>query len=505
MSVLSCVLTALILLSVILLFALLIYALYILYVRRKYKEIPGPPVERFFSGHVPIFNQGRLRGLNFYQILWEISQEYSPVILLWYYHIPFVALCGHELTRQALLELDLPKAEQVYQSLKFVFGQRAARDGILTECDPEIWKRKRGMLSPAFHRLWFKDSMGMFNAVCDKFLVKLEGYASSGEAVDLSEMFSRVTMDVIGKVGFNNDLRATDNDKCEFRAAAYTCLKGMQENMQDVLWQFNVLKYPLHHKARHAAIFLREFAARVIAERRNALRKGETTPKDILAHILRMSDGDKPIADEEMIDNFLTLFIAGQETTANQLAFTVYEIGKHPQIEMRIQDEVERVLGGKSRVDYEDLNLLKYVNQTLKESLRLHPPISGLSRMTTKDITLNDVIIPKDTCVILSQFVTHRDPEVWNDPDTFDPERFALENVGRISSSMYFPFSLGPRSCIGNYLAQFEAKVIMARLYQQFKVVLVSGQKLAYEETVTTRPRGGVWCRVLKRNKDYVD
>ena len=123
-------------------------------------------------------------------------------------------------------------------------------------------------------------------------------------------------------------------------------------------------------------------------------------------------------------------------------------------------------------VDYEDLGKLQYLGQALKESLRLHPPIAGLSRFTHQDIKLGGYHIPAGTVVGLNLYTVQRFGNVWENPDHFDPDRFSPE--AKISSDIYFPFSIGPRTCIGKTIAQFEAKVLMARLYQQFEVVLSS-------------------------------
>lgn len=157
------------------------------------------------------------------------------------------------------------------------------------------------------------------------------------------------------------------------------------------------------------------------------------------------------------------------------------------------------MLGQRHFVDYEDLGKLQYLGQTLKESLRLHPPIPGLSRFTPKDIELGGYHIPGRTGVILSEYAIQRSGDVWENPDHFDPDRFAPSETN-ISSDTYFPFSLGPRTCIGKTLAQFESKVIMARLYQQFEVMLSSpDRQMQYEETLTLRPKNGVWCKVKRR------
>lgn len=156
------------------------------------------------------------------------------------------------------------------------------------------------------------------------------------------------------------------------------------------------------------------------------------------------------------------------------------------------------MLEGKPHVGYEDLSKLEYLGQTLKESLRLHPPIASVNRFTPNDIELDGHKIPAESIIEISALTALSAEKNWPNSKDFDPDRFASPNT--FPSEIYFPFSIGPRSCIGKNLAQFESKVIMARLYQEFELNLVSpDEELSYEESVTLKPKGGVWCRVKRR------
>ena len=172
-------------------------------------------------------------------------------------------------------------------------------------------------------------------------------------------------------------------------------------------------------------------------------------------------------------------------------------------LHFRVVQEIDQVIGlsqpSKSYCHFEDLGKLEYLGQTFKESLRLHPPISILARWSPDEIELNGHTIPADSYISISQFIVHHDEQTWPNAKDFNPDRFAESEAGSISGPMYFPFSLGPRTCIGKTLAQFEAKVLMSRLYRHFDVQLVPGQKLIYEETLTVRPLNGVFCTVKRR------
>ena len=166
---------------------------------------------------------------------------------------------------------------------------------------------------------------------------------------------------------------------------------------------------------------------------------------------------------------------------------------------IRILDEIEEVLGCHRHVEYEDLGKLQYLDQTLKESLRIHPPVSSTQRVLQKEESFGGYILPAKTCVVISQYVIQKSAEFWESPDVFDPDRFSSLQRENISQAKYFPFSLGPRTCIGKTLAQFEAKVLMARVLREFKFELLPGQTAEINENLTLRPRDGVICTLTHR------
>ena len=169
----------------------------------------------------------------------------------------------------------------------------------------------------------------------------------------------------------------------------------------------------------------------------------------------------------------------------------------------RIVQEIEAVLGSRQFVEYKDLGNFQFLGQSLKEGLRLHPPVSSICRITTKGENIGGYFTPSGTSVTINSFIFHRLSQAWQEPEKFNPERFSPEVKSPIQQSVFFPFSFGPRNCIGQTFAQFEARVIMARLMQEFELTLLPGQnKLTYEERLTLRPKGGVLCSIKRRGEN---
>ncbi|XP_026547342.1 cholesterol 24-hydroxylase-like, partial [Notechis scutatus] len=165
--------------------------------------------------------------------------------------------------------------------------------------------------------------------------------------------------------------------------------------------------------------------------------------------------------DENMVDNFVTFFVAGHETTANLLSFTIMELARHPEIVTKLQAEVDEVIGVKRDVAYEDLRKLKYLSQVLKEILRLYPPVAGVMRWTEKKNVIEGIDIPANTTLFFSTYLMGRMERYFKNALTFDPDRFSKDKSRPYFS--YFPFSLGPRSCIGQLFAQV-SKIIALRM-----------------------------------------
>lgn len=176
------------------------FTIYLFHIRRKYSHLPCPKLDNFYLGNVPHIRRERRKGKAFHEIMSDLSHVHGPVFVFWAFHIPLVSAVNPEVTKKALITLNLPKSEDAYKNLHNVFGERAAGRGILTECDHEIWQRKRMMLNPAFHRKYLMNLMPAFNSVCDKFIERIGKFADDDCEVDLAEEFSRVTLDVIGKV-----------------------------------------------------------------------------------------------------------------------------------------------------------------------------------------------------------------------------------------------------------------------------------------------------------------
>lgn len=477
------------------------FSVYVFYRHWRYQHIPGPTRDGFFSGNIPFIQNETRRvpgsGINACHFQWY--QKYGPLFVFWIFHVPIVVIVDPDMAKKAIITLNLPKASRVYSKVASVFGQRVLGRGILTEIDHETWHRKRAMLNPAFHRKYLMNLMESFNSVGEEFLEELRKKADGKTSVRMADEFAKVTLDIIGKVGFGINLGTIADPNSKFPSAVSKTLKGIESSFRNPFCRLQFSMFPFQNSVIKSIKYLRAFAAKVIEERCSAVRNGEDTPKDVLEHILREAMENPHLDIEDLVDNFLTIFLAGQETTSNQLSFTLYEILKQPEIEKRILKELEEILGSRNDLEFEDLSKLEYLGQVLKEGLRLHPPVASLQRMLPKGDSFGGYKLPPNTNVTVSYIGIQKSSKFWENSDVFDPDRFSPVHKENILQSSYSPFSLGPRSCIGKTLAQVEAKVLMARVLREFKCELLPGQTAAEEENVTLRPRDGVICTLTTR------
>jgi cytochrome P450 len=205
------------------------------------------------------------------------------------------------------------------------------------------------------------------------------------------------------------------------------------------------------------------------------------------------------MSDEQLRDEAMTILLAGHETTANALAWTWYLLAQHPEVEARLHAEVDAVLGDRLPVR-DDVDRLPFTRQVIAESMRLYPPAWAVGRQATADVEVASAsgprLIRKDWVVLMSQWVTHRDPRWWPQPEKFDPGRWLPESgaaAARRPRYAYYPFGGGPRSCIGEAFAWTEAMLVLAMLGQKWKLRLARpDERLELVPTITLRPKRGL-------------
>ena len=204
------------------------------------------------------------------------------------------------------------------------------------------------------------------------------------------------------------------------------------------------------------------------------------------------------MTDKQLRDEAVTLFLAGHETTALNLTYTFVLLAEHPEIDAKLGEELAQVLGDRAPTPA-DVPKLKYTDWIIKESMRLYPPAWGIGRELTTDAEVGGKMFPKGTQFLMIQWVTHRDPRWFPDPEAFSPERWDHDLIKTLPKGAYFPFGDGPRVCIGNHFAMMEAILLLASLARRYRLERASTGPLLLSPSITLRPKSGVPMRVLSR------
>ncbi|KAK3744358.1 hypothetical protein QZH41_016489 [Actinostola sp. cb2023] len=472
---------------------LAVLSLYLLYLHSKYDHLPGPAREGFFTGHMPMVRRRRRQDKVIIHQIWaDLAVQYNPLYVFWFLHRPVVVISDASLIKEVLINLNLRKDPFGYSHFAYLFGQRLLGGSLLSEVDHQSWKRERVCLNPAFHHKYLGNLIGQFNKSCDLFMDKLAKVADRETEVSMAEELVRLALDVVGKVAYDLDVDSINAPDAPIPSNTRLALEGLVQSFRKPFIQYQPSTYAYQRKCIKAVKFLRTAAKGVIEARIDAVKKGEDSHSDILTFILKIAQDYPETTIDDLVDHFLTFIVGGQDTTSNHIAFALLGILLHPEVEQKVIDEVDEVLGSCQFVTSEHLSKLVYLDQTIKEALRLHPPQPAINRITEKDTKLGDYIIPAGTSVMCDVHVLHHNPKYWDDPEKYDPERFNAENKSKIEHYAYFPFSLGSHHCIGMTFAQVETKLVLARIFQTFKLKLTPGQELKAVEQMTVRPKDGV-------------
>ncbi|XP_045348323.1 cytochrome P450 4F3-like isoform X4 [Leopardus geoffroyi] len=341
-------------------------------------------------------------------------------------------------------------------------------DGLLLTAGDK-WSHHRHLLTPAFHFEILKSYVKIFNKSADIMHAKWKRLVSEGSTrLDMFEHISLMTLDSLQKCVFSFDSNC--QEACD-----------LVHNFTDAIIQ--------------------ERRCSLITEGSHDFLKAKAKAKtlDFIDVLLLAKDEDgKELSHEDIRAEADTFMFGGHDTTASGLSWVLYNLAKHPEYQERCRQEVQELLRDREpkEIEWDDLAQLPFLTMCIKESLRLHPPVTVVSRCCTQDIVLPDGrVIPKGVVCLVSIFGIHHNPSVWPDPEVYNPFRFDPENIKERSSLAFIPFSAGPRNCLGQTFALTEIKVVLALTLLRFRV-LPDKEEPRRKWELILRAEGGLWLRV---------
>jgi enediyne biosynthesis protein E7 len=329
-----------------------------------------------------------------------------------------------------------------FERVKMLLG-----NGIIVS-DGDVWRRARTMIQPAFSKKNVHKLIEQMSACCEKRAEHWGSVVSAGGTLNITRQMSEFALELILRSIFGGDY---DTKIVKDGINPFAFLS--QESARDL---------SVVMKVRSLRIFLQQ----VIDSRSLSGPSGEF---DFLSMYLSATDkSGKGFSDRELIDELITLIVAGYETSAGTLNWAWYLIASHPDVESRLLAEAKACIPDSESVNIDSVNAMNYTQQVLEETLRLYPPVWLYTRKSLQEDSLADFDVPDDTDIILSPYILHRTEEFWTNPDRFDPSRFDPGGPYNKGDRPYFPFSLGPRRCLGEYFSFLEMKIHIGILIQRF-------------------------------------
>jgi cytochrome P450 len=343
--------------------------------------------------------------------------------------------------------------------------------------------RQRRLMQPTFHR----DRISSYASVMTDYADRFQRGWQDGSTIDAAQEMNRLTLLIVGKTLFDADVESHAKNV----GTALTAVMG--SFWLTMLPFFDVMEHlplPAFRRSRKARAELDAIIYGMIEER----RKSPSDRGDLLSMLLMAQDeeaGGAGMTDQQVRDEAMTIFLAGHETTANALAWTWYLLSGAPDVEARLHEEVDRVLGGRLPT-LADIPNLPYVEQVVTESMRLYPPAWIIGRRAIEEFTVREYTVPARSVVVMSPYVLQRDERFFTEPERFHPERWTPEFKASLLPFAYFPFGGGARRCIGESFAWMELILVMSTLAQRWRMRLVPGHPVAPQPVVTLRIKNGL-------------
>ena len=437
------------------------------------------------------------RGLPFIGTSYMARRDPMATLTLWaqrfgdIVHYHFLGLQVYLLFNpQHIEQVLVGKAGNLGKGLVARMNSELFGNGLLTS-DGDFWRRQRRLSSPAFHR----ESIVRYAEITVEEVVRMLAGWRHGDTHDIHNDMMNVTLLVVLRSLFGGELG-------ERTRVIEQSLDVIMRGSSGIHAVTGYLRIPTPTRTRyHRAVRQLNAVVFELISRGREKIKGDANrgAKDLLTLLLLARDEDGSVmTDQQLRDEVITLLLAGHETTALTLSWTWYLLAQHPEVEKRLHDELDAVLGGRLPTA-NDLAKLPYTDNVIREAMRLYPPAWRIGRTASEPLKVGGYVLPAGANILMSQWVTHRDARWFPHPESFNPDRWDAESMSKLPRLAYFPFGGGPRVCIGAGFAMMEATLLLAVIAQRFRMCLVPGQRIEPLPSITLRPKNGIRVNLKER------
>ncbi len=442
-------------------------------------KAPMPPGPRghWLQGHLPEFRGDRL------EFMARCVREHGDVVGLRFGHRR-VYLINHP---DIFEEILVTQSRHFIKNFALRINPLVFGKGLLVS-EGDFWLKQRRLIQPAFSR---SRLAGYAQVMVDAAQAMLASW-KPGEIRDIYSDMMRLTLAITARTLFDAEV---DGDASEVGNALHLLQENFLVRINSLLLLPIWVPTPQNLRLRKIVRRLDEIIYRFIRQR----RQGSIEKPDLLSILLQARDEDgSRMSDQQVRDEAMTLFLAGHETTALALSWTWHLLAGHPQVEEKLLAEVDSVLAGRIPT-FQDLPRLKYTEKVVQESMRVYPPVYLIGREAIEECVIGGFRVKRGTTLLMCQWLIHRDPRFFEQPEKFQPERWTEEFSRTMPRFAYFPFGGGPRLCIGNTFAMTEMVLVLAAIAQRFRFTAKPGHEVVLWPSFTLRPRNGILANLVER------
>ncbi|XP_066250521.1 probable cytochrome P450 4aa1 [Euwallacea similis] len=446
-------------------------------------NLPGPRALPVLGNALTITDTDAL-----VKIATNISQLYAPLCRTWMFFLPIIIVYEPEDLKAILSNTKVSDKNFFYSVMHTFIG-----DGLITSTGSK-WRKHRKLIQPLFQNNLLEGYLETFTEMSSKMLEEL---CKGPDTLGITKSINTAILNILHKAILGVTL--TSEQETPFRRGELLIIKRVLKPwlLFESIFKHSQMSRDESRQFDNLHSYIRKIFNERLAQRKDKLRK--TTC--LLDQLMELPE----LSPEDIFNEAVTFMLAGQDSVGATVAFALFQLAKNPEVQEKVHKEISEFFYS-DQITMTQLNQMIYLEQCIKETLRLLPSIPLISRVLTSDISLGKHTIPCGTDIFISPFATHRLPHFFPEPLKFDPERFRSDKLKKMHPYSFLPFSSGPRNCIGFKFAYFQMKVLIASIVKNYSIALRDGcqdLKLAYR--VTLRAKGGIWLTIQPRKKRYVD
>ncbi|MEU8521283.1 cytochrome P450 [Streptomyces sp. NBC_01216] len=378
-------------------------------------------------------------------------------------------------------------AANYHKGIGLVESRKVLGDGLLTS-EGELWRAQRRNVQPAFKPGRIAAQAGFVAEESARLVDLLRARGGAGPVDVLTEV-TGLTLGVLGRTLMDTPLEGHDGIAHAFEAVQDQAMFDMVTQGLMPTW----LPLGTQRRFRRARRELTRTVTELVADRSARMTEGDGADDAFARMILAARGHEDPAMGRRLLqEELVTLLLAGHETTASTLGWTLLLLARHPHIRDLVREETRSVLAGGRLPEADDLHKLTYTTQVVQEAMRLFPPVWILPRVAQRADEVGGFPVPAKADVLISPYTLHRHPDLWEDPERFDPGRFDPSRVANRPRYAYIPFGAGPRFCVGNNLGMMEAVFVTALVTRDLDLAVVPGHEAVAEPMMSLRMRGGL-------------